>query len=154
MTSPHVQIPFVQNLSRIGKTPIRRVHHASNEIRDLETERRRHTMAMVQKTGETSNLSAPLSLLDELEDWQRYLNSQPEVIHKLAAFKAAVDCDQDRKPNTTSPQPGPVTDLCRSCDHVSCRKGEHRWHHDRSMNSAPQLRALELPRFRGQFQCH
>ncbi|QFT46715.1 ski2-like helicase [Roseivivax sp. THAF40] len=33
---------------------------------------------------------------------------------------------------------GPVTDLCRSFDHVSCRKGEHRWHHDRPKNFAPK----------------
>ncbi|WP_353618480.1 NAD-dependent epimerase/dehydratase family protein [Boseongicola sp. H5] len=29
---------------------------------------------------------------------------------------------------------GPVTDLCRSFDYVSCRKGEHRWHHDQPRN--------------------
>lgn len=30
-----------------------------------------------------------VSILDELEDWARYLNAEPEVIHKLQAFEDA-----------------------------------------------------------------
>ncbi|WP_417476263.1 integrase core domain-containing protein [Leisingera sp.] len=36
---------------------------------------------------------------------------------------------------------GPAAGLCRSFDHVSCRKGEHRWHYDRRRNSAPKQSA-------------
>jgi hypothetical protein len=39
---------------------------------------------------------------------------------------------------------GPVTDLCRSFDHISCRKGEHIWHHDPPRNSAPKQCAWPL----------
>jgi hypothetical protein len=37
-----------------------------------------------------------------------------------------------------SSRDGPVAGLCRSFDHVSCCKGEHRWQHDRPKNSAPK----------------
>jgi hypothetical protein len=45
-------------------------------------------------------------------------------------------CDSlDARSTVCDRWPGPVAGLCRSFDHVSCRKGEHRWDHDRLRNS-------------------
>jgi len=52
------------------------------------------------------------------------------------AFSALADYLQPRIEQARRGELGPVAGLCRSIDHVSCRKGEHRWHHDQPRNSA------------------
>jgi len=37
-----------------------------------------------------------LSILDELEEWERYLKAEPEIIHKLQAFEEAANEGDDK----------------------------------------------------------
>ena len=53
---------------------------------------------MVQLRGETSNTSSSTAIIEELENWERVLKAEPEVIHKLRAFQTAADGQQPDPP--------------------------------------------------------
>ena len=51
-----------------------------------------------QTNLETASLH---SILDELEEWEAFLKTEPELIHKLRSL------DEAAKPNQKSPSPAP-----------------------------------------------